>query len=204
MASQSVQTVPTNAPRSSEPASARASGGDRGNGATAERVEAEATSRPPTGFTSKDGPVDHEEALAREAVNAEVPDGPERKAGAREVRILRSEDDPLAVFGTTPSEADLYTERPLGKACDPEWDAVEGIRGSVARPSRTEEIAGGSLFVGGAPSVLDVHQGQVGDCYLMAALIGLVAADPGRISQMIRVSGNSAVVSFFRFDDGPG
>ncbi|MDP2312702.1 MAG: hypothetical protein Q8P41_07340 [Pseudomonadota bacterium] len=201
MPSQSVRSLATSAAATSAVASERSPTSGRGNAATADRVEAEATSRAPADYAVKGTPVEHAPAEAGHAVNAGESATAERQTGEREVRILHAEDDPLRVSEATPASDDLYEERPLAEVCDPSWQAVGGVRGSVAAPMRSESLVEGSLFVGGAPSVMDVHQGQVGDCYLMAGLIGLVAADPGRVADMIQVSGGSAVVSFFRHDD---
>ncbi len=200
MASQSMRAVETSAPTASAGASDGRARTGRGNADAADRVEAEATSRPPADYAVRGAPVEHAAVEPSGAVNAADTPSTERRAGEREVRILRTQDDPLRVAEATPAEAQLYEERPLGEVCDPAWQAVVGVRGSVEAPSRTEHFVDRPLFVGGAPSVMDVHQGQVGDCYLMAGLIGLVAAEPGRIADMIQVSGQSAIVSFFRHD----
>lgn len=54
------------------------------------------------------------------------------------------------------------------------------------------------LFVGNGPSMTDVNQGYLGDCYLMAALAEMAAQDPSLIQSMITVNGNDTYgVRFF-------
>jgi hypothetical protein len=43
------------------------------------------------------------------------------------------------------------------------------------------------LFLDGGPRPDDIRQGQIGNCYRMAALAGIVAKDPGLIEQRMRL-----------------
>ncbi len=60
----------------------------------------------------------------------------------------------------------------------------------------------GSLFAAGGPSYLDIHQGQIGDCWLMASLAEVAARDPADITSMFTYSGttveNGATVSLYK------
>ena len=51
----------------------------------------------------------------------------------------------------------------------------------------------GSLFGAGGPSFLDVHQGEVGDCWLMASLAEVAARDPADIQDMFTAAGTTVV-----------
>jgi hypothetical protein len=61
--------------------------------------------------------------------------------------------------------------------------------------------AGVPLFDDGAPSYLDVEQGQVGDCWLLASLAAAAARDPQIITSMFRYDGttvdNGATVGLY-------
>jgi len=63
-------------------------------------------------------------------------------------------------------------------------------------------LVSGSLFgTSGAPSYLDVHQGEVGDCWLMASLAEVAARDPADIQSMFTAAGttveNGATVNLY-------
>jgi hypothetical protein len=59
----------------------------------------------------------------------------------------------------------------------------------------------GSLFGAGGPSYLDVHQGYVGDCWLMASLAEVAARDPADVQNMFTAAGtaveNGSVVDLY-------
>ncbi len=55
----------------------------------------------------------------------------------------------------------------------------------------TPAPAGIPLFNNGAPSYLDVEQGQVGDCWLLASLAEVAARDPQIITSMFRYDGTT-------------
>jgi Calpain family cysteine protease len=50
----------------------------------------------------------------------------------------------------------------------------------------------GKLYVNGGPSYLNVHQGNVGDCWLMASLAEVAAREPSVIENMITFDGQSS------------
>ncbi len=60
----------------------------------------------------------------------------------------------------------------------------------------------GSLFGANGPSFLDVQQGAVGDCWLMASLAEVAARDPADIRNMFTAAGttveNGSVVSLYK------
>ena len=63
-------------------------------------------------------------------------------------------------------------------------------------------LVSGSLFGAGGPSYLDVHQGDVGDCWLMASLAEVAARDPADIQGMFTAAGttveNGSTVSLYK------
>jgi Calpain family cysteine protease len=68
----------------------------------------------------------------------------------------------------------------------------------------------GSLFGAGGPSYLDVHQGAVGDCWLLASMAEVAARKPADIQNMFSYAGttveNGSTVSLYyvRFFDSSG
>jgi hypothetical protein len=60
----------------------------------------------------------------------------------------------------------------------------------------------GSLFSASGPSYLDVHQGYVGDCWLMASLAEVAARDPADVQNMFTYAGttteNGSVVDLYK------
>src|SRR5579862_1819590 len=57
-----------------------------------------------------------------------------------------------------------------------------GMDHPVASGNYTNVV--GNLFVNGTPSYLNVHQGQVGDCWLLASLAEVAAREPSVIKNM--------------------
>ncbi|WP_052664504.1 C2 family cysteine protease [Nitriliruptor alkaliphilus] len=64
-----------------------------------------------------------------------------------------------------------------------------------------ERLEGAELYVDGV-DVMDVHQGSIGDCHLMATLGAIAAADPGFIEDMITDNGNGTYTVRFHDDRG--
>lgn len=78
---------------------------------------------------------------------------------------------------------------PRGEVADPAPVARDGALGRF--------VAEGALFVNGA-SVHDPKQGQIGNCYVPAALAAVAHADPAAIEDLIRPNGDGTfTVRFF-------
>lgn len=116
-----------------------------------------------------------------------------------DVHILHDAKDPIE-GASPPTVDDLVIQREPVGYCEPGWETVDRVAGTIESPRIVPKVDTHTLFVDGAPSVDDIHQGQIGDCYFLAALGTVVSSDPGRITKMITLSGDDAVVNFHRYD----
>lgn len=198
MQKQQQTRAPATSRKAAGPTSAPASA-TRGNAYASGRHAASSTGQDPASFKDAAGhAIRHSEPDGREAFNWER----ERTMGMcanRDVMIFHDEKNPLV--GSTPSEDALYVDRDPVGVSEPGWDTVERIVGSVDAPYRNPKVDTRAIFVDGTPSVDDIHQGQIGDCYFLAALGSVVASDPARVKKMISLSGNNAVVTLHRYDE---
>lgn len=83
-------------------------------------------------------------------------------------------------------------------------DAVDTLRSTLKEPKltaaawKTADFTGQALFSESGPSVADITQGRLNDCYFLASLSGAVAADPSIIRNSIADLGDGTyVVRFF-------
>lgn len=87
-----------------------------------------------------------------------------------------------------------------------EWEAADARLGEGRRPVDNSRV--GKLFVQGSGDATtinpnDVYQGNTGDCYLMASLAALAAANPDLIRQMITLNlDGTYTVRFFNEQTG--
>jgi len=88
--------------------------------------------------------------------------------------------------------------------------ATTGVAVNEPTAATPYSLASGTLFAAGGPSYLDVQQGQVGDCWLLASLAEVAARDPADIRNMFTADGttveNGATVSLYtvRFFNNSG
>ncbi len=77
-----------------------------------------------------------------------------------------------------------------------------GFTGDHPAAATAYTAVSGVLFGAHGPSYLDVHQGNLGDCWLMASLAEVAARDPADIVDMFTAEGtameNGAAVSLYR------
>lgn len=120
----------------------------------------------------------------------------------RNVKVLASRAQPLTFDGPRAiSDGDLYEEGPDSSPPPDGYLRIHGTLGSASAPL-TELATGPELFIKGTPTADDVDQGGIGDCYLMAALAGIAARDPGFLKSMMKPDGNGgAVVTLWRRED---
>jgi hypothetical protein len=124
---------------------------------------------------------------------------------------LDASDHAVTSWFATSSTGQIYSDVSQSGG----WFASNGV--SVLGSLNTEPAAGrlyspasGTLFGPGGPSYLDVQQGVVGDCWLLASLAEVAARAPQDITSMFSYAGtgwaDGSPVSFYnvRFYDGSG
>lgn len=123
------------------------------------------------------------------------------------VKVLHGPTNKLRSEGV-PAESELFERSTLfGNlwgtfGTDPSFRQIQGIDGSPQLPGQVQNQAvPGSLYVNGAPSIDDIHQGDLADCYFLASIASVVQGDPGQIQEAVTPAGdNGATVRLYRFD----
>src|SRR5262249_8186553 len=118
------------------------------------------------------------------------------QCGPRDVNILHDENNPIQIDGV-PQQDELYQDAEPGAG-----QHVEQEMGTVQSPYVKEAIDKESIFIGGGPTDQDIQQGEIGDCYFLAGLHQVISRDPGKIQQMMKVTGDTVTVNFWRWDTG--
>ena len=116
-----------------------------------------------------------------------------------EVRLIATSDAPLAMRGR-PRKEDLYEVVSSGSQAKGRGIRVTERLGTVRKPNISVKAQDNALYIGGGPSVDDIQQGGVGDCYFLAALTNIVAQDPERIRSTVTPAGDNVNVNFHTFD----
>ena len=75
--------------------------------------------------------------------------------------------------------------------------APTAISGSLDMPNIRHDIDKSSLFIDNTTSVADVRQGNVGDCYFLAAIMSIVQKDPAFFTRMMKLSNNTVSTTFY-------
>jgi hypothetical protein len=84
---------------------------------------------------------------------------------------------------------------------DPAYHDITEIEGTPARPAvNYDHAVTDSLFINGAPSLADIHQGGLADCYFLASVTSIVQNDPGQIREAITGTAGGATVRLYRKD----
>lgn len=120
-------------------------------------------------------------------------------AVAWEIRLQATEDAPLQLSGC-PRDDQLYEVVAEGEECTGAGESVTVRNGSTADPNvvvRREEDA---LYIGGTPTVDDIMQGAVGDCYFLAAVSNITAQDPQKITASVQNAGTNVAVTLNEYD----
>jgi Calpain family cysteine protease/Ricin-type beta-trefoil lectin domain-like len=105
-------------------------------------------------------------------------------------------DDPA--FST--SNGTLIQQYQLNGGLNQQW-SISPLANPAASTAYSPAPASAQLFNSGGPSYLDVEQGQVGDCWLLASLAEVAARDPQDIRNMFTYDGttvdNGATVGLY-------
>jgi len=135
-----------------------------------------------------------------DAANAPTVTAAGSEARATNVRPKVTETAPLHFNGAAcPLDSAIYEEDTTAASPPPAgFSAVTGFSGTTAAPMVTQQ-ADPAIYIAGHPTMEDVQQGGIGDCYFMAALISIVGRDPGKITGMTAADGRGgATVTFWR------
>lgn len=108
----------------------------------------------------------------------------------------------------TATAAELYDQEAApaaGAAPTAGFQVVSSMQGAPASPA-VDQVADPSLWIDPGPTALDVRQSGIGDCYALAAIIGIVNRDPGKIVAMMRPdgAGGAGVTLYHRLAHPPG
>jgi hypothetical protein len=185
-------------PGSADAGPAPAAGGS--NSATAQ--DAGLSGNPmPVGYTAGNGD-DRETQFA--PVGAEDLTGlPGSTTGAgqstdRKVRVIAPWTSPVVVAGAgRVEETDLVVDDAAGST------VTEQI-GNVQSPNEYVFPDTSTLYIDGSPSSSDIEQGNVGDCYFLAALSSIVNGDSAHLMSLISAGTNQATITFFYYDPSDG
>lgn len=74
---------------------------------------------------------------------------------------------------------------------------IHTFRGTLYSPNLQNKLVPENLFIDGTPSVDDVRQCNIGDCYFLAALLHIIQNDPEKITSMISIAGNEVTTRFY-------
>lgn len=162
----------------------------------------------PSTMNSPNGQLTHAEPTARMGVTVDDTGARHRlpadatastAAESLHVQLNATETNKLTLpVGEVPAEERLFSRLDDGAS------AVEFVQGTPTAPNTAARIYADRLFINGAPDAADVRQGNIGDCYFMAVLLGIVNGDPGQLRSMMSLSGASVTTSFYRLDNASG
>lgn len=98
--------------------------------------------------------------------------------------VIKSTEAAPVVSEATPSAVALYEEVAQGGT------PYATQRFTVDSPLALSGLHPDRLYIDGAPAVEDIRQGDLGDCYFLAALTSVVAGDPGHLMSIISLQGD--------------
>ncbi|GEM_PF-5461241 len=99
--------------------------------------------------------------------------------------------DPIKMAATdVPSFSALVSK-------DPQGTTIEMLQGTLQSPNLNSEIDQTTLFIDGTTSADDVHQGNVGDCYFLSAMLQVIHYDPSKIVNMMSLLGEDVTTKFY-------
>lgn len=95
--------------------------------------------------------------------------------------------------GSSPSREQLVVD-------DPQGSVVKQYVGTIESPNIYKEVSDKYLFTDEGPNQNDVKQVGVGDCYFWAAVLQILAHDPGKFTSMMKLSGQTVTVTMYHKD----
>jgi len=116
-----------------------------------------------------------------------------------EVSVVSTKDSPLLLSGS-PREEDLFAVVAEGEDCTGVGDPVVAQHGDVVDPNIVVRAQEDALYINGGPSLDDIRQGGIGDCYFLAAVSEIVSGDPNRILSAVQPAGDNVNVNLFKYD----
>lgn len=125
-----------------------------------------------------------------------LPDG---ASVSLEVNVLATKDQPLELSGC-PDEAQLFEVVSEGDQSTGAGEPVTTRFGSIANPDVLVKREDEALYINDGPSLDDISQGAVGDCYFLAAVSNIVAQDPEKIKASVQNAGATVTVNLHQYD----
>jgi Domain of unknown function (DUF4157) len=120
---------------------------------------------------------------------------------AWEVDLVATKDAPLE-FNGSPADDQLYRVVAEGDSCTGAGTPVTTRWGSVVDPNVVVRPHEEALYIGGAPTIDDITQGGIGDCFFLAAVSNITNQDPGRITRAVQPAGANVNVNLYSFNAG--
>lgn len=129
-----------------------------------------------------------------------------REEDAR-VKVLHGPSNKLRAEGV-PDESELFERSSFfgnlwgGFGLSGAFQQIRGVDGSPRLPGEvSNQSVPGTIFIDGAPSMADVQQGDLADCYFLASIAGIVQGDPAAIQAAVTPAGDAgASVRLYRHD----
>lgn len=75
---------------------------------------------------------------------------------------------------------------------------VSKMQGTIENPNVINSVINDNIFIDGKVHLDDVRQGNIGDCYFLAALLQVIQHDPQRILDIMKVSGSTVTTTLYR------
>ena len=127
--------------------------------------------------------------------------------GAKQLQLSKSSSEVLKKYyehfnKLVSGGLELPTEAPSSKRCYGKIDAVKNPpeeKNFGKEKIEHKDMSSVPLF-DHEPHISDIHQGKVGDCFLLGSIAGIVASDPEFIRKMMRDNGDGTVtVRFYTY-----
>lgn len=74
---------------------------------------------------------------------------------------------------------------------------VDSVEGTLNAPEISQDLVPNSLFIGQKTYQEDVRQGNVGDCYFLAAILQVIHYDATKIVNMMKLSGDTVTTTLY-------